>query len=66
MIKRKQKYSENLHVVRKNTIIPQRQANPLNYKSKQGISVLAMLTTNNLKTMKNSTKFETNNTSWVT
>ena len=66
LIKQKQKYSENFHVVRKNTIIPQRHTKPLNYKSKQGISVLAMLTTNDLETMKYSTKFETNNTSLVT
>ena len=66
IFKQKQKYFEKLHVVRKNTIIPQMHAKPLNYKSKQGISVLEMLTTNDLKTMKYSTKSETNNTSWVT
>ena len=60
MIKQNQKYSKNLHVVRKNTKVPKRHAKPLNYKSRQGISVLAMSISNDLKPMKHSTKFETN------
>ena len=66
MIQKNHKYSENLDIVRKNTILPQTHAKSLNYKLKQGISMLAMTNAKNLKAMKNSTKFETKSASQKT